>query len=79
MRTNKRVIQLFLWRTPKSNLPETVTPNSKDKLNFRSIYSLHSKRRKAVFKDVISSIHLKGILCFKELALGHSLLPELLC
>lgn len=51
----------------------------KDELDFRSIYSLNSKRKKAAFKDVISSIHLKGISYFKELVLSHSLLLELLC
>ena len=42
-----------------------VTPDLRDKFNFRSIYSLNSKVRNAVFKDVISSMHLKAILYFR--------------
>lgn len=60
----------------ESNLPEMVTPNVKDKFNFRSIRSLNSKLQKGVFKDVISSMHLKTILKYFRV---RSSLLELLC
>lgn len=61
----QRVYSLFFWCTLKCNLPKMVTPDLRDKFNFRSIYSLNSKVKNAVFKDVISSIHLKAILYFR--------------
>lgn len=75
LRTKRGLLAWFLVHS-ESNLPETVTPNVKDKFNFRSIRSLNSKLQKGVFKDVISSMHLKTILKYFRV---RSSLLELLC
>lgn len=78
LRTKQGSLAWFLVHS-ESNLPETVTPNVKDKFNFRSLCSLNSKLQKGVFKDVIPSMHLKTIIFqSKELVFSPSLL-ELLC
>lgn len=64
LRTKQGSLAWFLVHS-ESNLPETVTPNVKDKFNFRSLCSLNSKLQKGVFKDVIPSMHLKTILYFR--------------
>lgn len=64
LRTRRGLFAWFLVHS-ESDLPETVTPNVTDKFNFRSIGSLNSKLQKGLFKDVISSMHLKTILYFR--------------